>query len=208
MTAYQSKKQNRKNNIREKRKIILIGCEGNNKTEKAYFSSFNNIQREYVVKFSCGNNTDLNHILASIKKEQKRIGYDSLNDKLFAVFDIDNDINKMKNFENLKELKEYSNITFIPSNPCFELWYLLHFIYTTKSFNTSEELFVELDKYIHSYDKSKNYFDYLFPIIEKAIKNNEKLSKYITSQNNKGYLRNSYTEVMEIVKILYSSIKN
>jgi len=205
MKEYQSKQEERRSKRREKRKIILIGCEGNNKTERTYFSSFNNVQKEYIVRFSCGNDTDLANILRNIKKSEKEFGFDSTMDKSFAVFDVDADSNKIKTFDKLKKQKEYQNIKFIPSNPCFELWYLLHFIYTTKAYNSNAELINELSKYIKEYDKSKDYFMLLFQNIEKAIKNNKNLIKNIHENTDAKQLDNSYTYVFEIVEILYQS---
>ncbi|MCL2859362.1 MAG: hypothetical protein FWF46_02080 [Oscillospiraceae bacterium] len=48
--------RNRNRGIRQRKSFVVIGCEGNNKTEKRYFSNF--ASRECMIKFSTGNSTD------------------------------------------------------------------------------------------------------------------------------------------------------
>lgn len=206
MNRYQSKLIKRGIRTREKRKIILIGCEGNNKTEKNYFLSFNNVQKKYIIKFSCGNDTDLPHIVKNIKKTEIEIGFDSSIDKAFAVFDIDNDIKKIGIFSECK--KKEKDIAYIPSNPCFELWFLLHFEKTTKHFNSNDELISSLKKYIPGYEKNKNYFSILLPKLKIAIQNNEMLIKEVAESKNSEYLGKTYTNIVNLIKILGEDFLN
>ena len=46
----------------------------------------------------------------------------------------------------------------IVSNPCFEIWYLNHFRYTTRSFNCIRELMDELCNFLPCYEKNGDYY--------------------------------------------------
>lgn len=51
-------------------------------------------------------------------------------------------------------------VTFIETYPCTEFWFLLHFILSlsTESFHSYDELLLELQKYLPSYEKTEKYF--------------------------------------------------
>ena len=73
----------------------------------------------------------------------------------------------------------------ISSDPCFEIWLLLHFTYTTKIYSShhkkSASSFVsdELRKYIDNYSKSdKSTFEKTILMLDFAIKNAEKLENF------------------------------
>ncbi len=59
---------------RDRRKLILIGCEGKNQTEKNYFLNFNKIQSEYRIIEAKGIKSDpkgvLNDLCKSMEKEE------------------------------------------------------------------------------------------------------------------------------------------
>ena len=54
LESFKQRGRNRQN--RKRRPIIVIGCEGNNKTEETYFKNFNS--RKCIIKLSTGNSTD------------------------------------------------------------------------------------------------------------------------------------------------------
>lgn len=62
----------RGNPSRKTKKIILMGTEGSNQTERKYFSSFNQLQNEYRILFSKGNNTDPVGVVNDLLKGAKR----------------------------------------------------------------------------------------------------------------------------------------
>jgi hypothetical protein len=62
------------------------------------------------------------------------------------------------------------------SNPCFELWYLLHFAEQRASL-TSVEALRELKKHMTNYTKSADVFDLLAGRQDKAVKRAEALRK-------------------------------
>ncbi|MEG1660290.1 MAG: RloB family protein [Bacteroides sp.] len=58
-------------------------------------------------------------------------------------------------------IKAYKNaIYFIESNPAFEFWLLLHFVFTDRQFRNCNEVITELKKNgrIENYEKSIEYF--------------------------------------------------
>ena len=129
----------------KKRKIkpvILIITEGS-KTEPMYFDNYRtrqtNIDVRIVSNKADGAKTDYTHLLDKAisykKEEQISIEY---GDSTWIVADGDVDY-KTQNALNTKNQKlldarkraHAKNIEIIISNPCFEFWYLLHFMYQT-----------------------------------------------------------------------------
>lgn len=93
MERLEQRKRNR--NKRERKSIIAIKCEGNNRTEKTYFNNFSS--RECIIKFSTGNSTDpLNmakDLVNFIKDEDIKKEY---GDEIYLVIDTDINQNKQK----------------------------------------------------------------------------------------------------------------
>ncbi len=97
----------------------------------------------------------------------------------------------------------------INSTPCFELWLLLHYTYTTKPFNKTMNKSIcealikdELKKYLPNYVKnisnlSDDELDYIFndTTIQTAIKRGEKLFEYC----NSGATDNPSTKIHQLV---------
>lgn len=187
---------------RNRNPFIIIGCEGKNKTEKLYFKNFNN--RKCIIKFSKGNSTDpkgivqdlINYVNSEIDREK--------NDKVYAVFDTDVKQNKQAKIEEAKKLANENGVEIITSTPSFELWFLLHFGYTTKAFTSNVDLLNELKKHIGSYEKNKNTYLSIKESTGQAINNAKKLEKY---QLDKGQALenencNPYTAVYKVVEEL------
>ncbi|MGH1396292.1 MAG: RloB family protein, partial [Trichormus sp.] len=61
---------------------------------------------------------------------------------VFCVFDDDNKIEKFK--QAISKAKENDFIP-ITSIPCFEVWFLLHYCYTTSPFNNYKQLLPKLE---------------------------------------------------------------
>ncbi len=70
-------------------------------------------------------------------------------------------------------------MSLIVSSPCFEIWYLCHYDYSTKEFCSNEEAIEELRKRIPQYDKSKDdMYELLYPMQDNAITNAKRLENY------------------------------
>ena len=92
----------------------------------------------------------------------------------WIVFDRD----KVVNFDDIIREAEAEGVSVGWSNPCFEIWYLLHFRYSTKSYCSNDEVIKELSAYIQDYSKSKDVFELIIGKLETAFKNAKKLEDY------------------------------
>ena len=159
--------------IRKTKKIILIVCEGKNKTERLYFSNFINNNNEYNIKIENSEATDPKGMISTAKKYMKKYGIKKEKDIVFCLMDGDNDKEKCMLIKDLKH--KHRDINIILSHPTFEIWYLLHYKYTTHSFD-KEELIAELGKHIKNYQKNKNVY-----LTNSGLQNYEKATKNIES---------------------------
>lgn len=172
---FQKKKRN---DVKRKRKpVMLITAEGRNKTEKQYFNSFQDQHGKYSIRFATGLETDPFGMLKAMEKAWKKNELSEKDgDKAYIVLDMDC---KTEKIQLVKELQKKSkNIQFIVSNPCIEVWFILHFIYTTHQFKDSKEPKKELAKYIPGYDESMDISAILRPMLNDAEKHLEQLKGY------------------------------
>lgn len=63
------------------------------------------------------------------------------------------------------------------SNPCFELWFLLHFAYSSAELS-GREVRMRLAKFIPDYGKSQDVYDLLGPLQDTALTHAERLRAY------------------------------
>lgn len=106
-------------------------------------------------------------------------------DRVWCVFDIDINYNnnnavqsKIAEIQKAKSYSDKNKIRLGMSNPCFELWYLLHFEYTTANMKSYPEVQKRLNRYIIDYDKTKDVYSLLKDKTDTAIKNSKKLKKH------------------------------
>jgi hypothetical protein len=122
------------------RPIFFVFCEG--KTEETYINYLRFQYRlpiEIRVKKKGGdiNERYINSIKSNHTKHKK--------DEIFLIYDFD--IPEIDT-----KLRQIKNVTLLLSNPCFELWYLLH--YKSQSAElTSSRCLSELEKHIDGYKK-------------------------------------------------------
>lgn len=126
------------------------------------------------------------------------------NDKVYAVFDTDVNQNKQDQIEEAKKIADKNGVEIITSTPTFELWFLLHFRYTTKTFTSNSDLQNELKKHIPEYEKNNNTYLSVKDSTGQAINNAKKLEEYqidigqaLDNENC-----NPYTSVYKIVEEL------
>ena len=169
---------NRNTKNRQERPVLLLVAEGKNVTEKQYFSQYISTSAFYSIKFgNAGNTTDPVGLYRFAKKEWSKLGLDhKKGDRAVIILDLDCDDQKAEKIAALSN--EDRNISFVVTNPCFELWFLYHFRYTTKQYHNNEELILELKNYIEGYKKTTNVNDYLSIRLNDAIKNAVRLEKY------------------------------
>lgn len=197
------RKRNRQN--RRTKSIVVIGCEGKNKTESIYFKNFSS--RECIIKFSTGNNTDpvgmAEDIVRFIKDEDINTDY---GDKIYLLLDTDVNQNKQKQINEAKVICNKYGIELIASTPTFEYWYILHFECTTRIYQNSAQVKNEIKKQINRYTESMNVFPILIDKMDIAISNAKRVEKY-QLENGKNLNSedcNPYTGVYKLVEELKS----
>lgn len=112
-------------------------------------------------------------------------------------------------YDNKKTDLQKTGIIIIETNPCTEFWFLLHFLpsFSTKAYQTYDELEKELRKYLPGYEKSKRYFK-KNPLYPDLIKHGDlsRATKYAAkllniAQDSPEYLH-SYTQIHELLSLL------
>ena len=197
MGRLEIRKRNRNN--RERKSIVVIGCEGKNKTEKIYLRNYSS--RKCILKFSTGNATDpvgmAEDLIRFIKNEDINKKY---GDKIYLLIDMDVNQHKQQQVMQAKKMCDEYGIEIIISNPTFELWYILHFEYTTKTYQSSQEVKKDVKTKIRDYTESMN----VFPIIKKqtmlAIENSKSLENIKKKMDNI-YLMKTASRIQEYIKL-------
>jgi len=88
------------------------------------------------------------------------------------------------------------------TNPSFEVWYLMHFRYSTKQYVSSAEVVKELRKYVKDYEKNSSMVERLEPMREQAVTRAIRAEAYHTAAGRERWERNSGTEAYKVVKRL------
>lgn len=202
MVATKQKKRGQVN--RSRTKLILIGTEGRNKTEKIYFNEFFRSSKNYKVRFPSSTETDPVGIVESairyIRNEELDLKHGDL---AFCVIDTDTDKLKQIQIDKALRLADNNEIQVLLSNPCFEIWFLQHFRYSTKNYLSNDEVIRELTMYIQEYKKNANVFDILKNNQDDAIKRAKQLEKYHVDLGRKQNSMecNPSTAVYKIIEI-------
>lgn len=190
--------------LRSRKPVLLLLVEGKfNATETIYFSSFRNSSK-YSIKVITTGDTDPLGMLDALKKECDNHDIkEEYGDKSFVVLDLDVNDKKAKD---IMSLSVDDQAKFIISNPCFEIWYLNHFEYSTKQYSSSKEVKRYLKKeYVHDYSEKKDMKSILEGKLSTAINNSRQQIK--TGINN-GYdwpsddfnPRSDVVELIELIK--------
>lgn len=191
----------------QKRKIILLGVEGTNRTERIYFDHFNRLQKNYVVRFAPENVTDPVRIVESVQKvlEKRKdsIHIASGQDVACAVFDTDVERKKASAIREAGRIAKAAGIQLVLSNPCFEVWFLLHFVYSTAGYATNDAVLRALRRYIPAYQKNMDVFELLREKLPRAIAHAQRLRKYHQESGNAFVMeRNPSSDADQIVALL------
>ena len=176
MVATKQKKRGKV--TRSRAKLVLIGAEGHNKTEKIYFNEVFRNKKKYRVRFTSSTETDPVGIVEStiryIENEELDLEH---GDMAFCTIDTDTDKSKQVQIDRAFKLADKNNIKLLLSNPCFEIWFLQHFRYSTK-YLSNEEVLKELTTYIPEYKKKSSVYDFIEKDQDDAIKRAKQLEKY------------------------------
>ena len=190
---------------KQRKKIILIGAEGKNRTEQLYFRELSRTQDMYHVVFSKGNETDPMNIVRKTAgtASKEDLQYDD-GDIAFAVFDLDNNHSKAVQLNKAKAIAARNGITVVTSNLCFEVWYRLHFGYTSRPYRDSQEVIRDVKNFMPDYEKNDCDFDILYPKTEDAIANSKQLEQHHEIAGSEGIAEfaNPRTDVYKVLEIL------
>lgn len=185
--------------VREAYAFVLVVCEGT-KSEPNYFKRLRHVYRlsSANVVISPANGNDPLSVVECAKAQLEENSYD----RVYCVFDRNGHCNYVEAINNLSQL---NNIVAITSEPCFEVWVLLHFVYSTAPFKpigtdsacamVIKEVKKHLPKYAKGYD---SVFDDIEPRMDQAIKHARQLSVH----NDTVGSTNPATEVHMLVDYL------
>ena len=199
----------RKSKGRKPEKRILVIC-ASEKTEPIYFDAYRKhlkstgIHIEGMTIYSTKAKYQLpSKLLEFALLKMKEYDLDiASGDTIWCIFDFDD---FGKNIRESVIKKKYRNIEKIVSSRCFELWYLLHFEYTTSHIQRTEDLEKALTRHFgNRYEKNKNYFDQLNKHQETAIDNAKRLERFHEENGCKPYEEtyNPSTNVYKLVTFL------
>jgi hypothetical protein len=196
----------RRGPTREPYDVVLIVCEGT-KTEPHYLYGLRTayaLSNANIVIVHSGA-TDPKSIVEFALNEMTTGGYD----RAYCVFDRDGH----QTYDPALNLIAQSSdgragrLVAVTSWPCFEIWVLLHFTYSTAPFAGSgsrsacDNVLAEVQKHMTNYTKGhKGVFEALAPRLDKALSNAAKLEKH----NRTTQTENPHTRMHELVNALKS----
>lgn len=195
--------------IKEIRKSYAIIGEGI--TEFFYFDGFRNVEKDLLKKFNVTlkpdkpKHPDYSDI---ITKAQSLLAKEF--DVVFCLIDMDyiNADNVRKQAYDKEKsscIKAYKNeIYFIESNPAFEFWLLLHFVFTDRQFRNCDEVITELKKNgrLEKYEKNIEYFskNNLYLQLKEKLESAINHARSISIDINNPHI--SYSRVFEVFEEL------
>lgn len=165
--------------------MVLIVCEGE-KTEPNYLRALIddlqlNTANIKILKNTAGS-APRTIVDFALKEYRKSNEYD----RIYCVFDKDRHPSYVEALDVIRRapMKKGHAIIPITSVPCFELWLLLHFDYTTKQFDTGpgsicEKVIGDLKKHLPDYEKGGgNIYSDTKDLIDHAIANAKRLARH------------------------------
>lgn len=201
----------RKSNNRERNLIVFMVAEGKNKTEKQYFEDFVR-DKNFRIQFVSSNETDPIKMVNSLIARMQECGFDdTLGDVAYCLIDADFDPKKENQIKIAEEKANKHKIQLIISAPCFEIWFICHFIASTRHYSSNGEVLKILQKYISNYEKSnRGIYKKTKDKLAEAIKNSKNLEH--DCQRNNWLIHtvafSPSTEVYKIAETLLNYNKN
>lgn len=202
---------------RESYDLVLIVCEGA-KTEPHYLKGLKSqlrLSNANVKVLDDHHGTDpLSIIQCALKYyDADDQGYD----RVYCVFDRDRHETYGAALELVRnhQLGQDGKLIAITSIPCFEIWLLLHFQYTTKGFNSTgktsacDKLVRELKKHIRDYKKNcPNTFALVKDHTDRAIDHARRLAKHNRDVNTDNPSTKMHSLVQYLRKLKSKEILN
>ena len=151
--------QRRRTSGRKPRSVVLVIAEG--KTEEVYFRGLRRRGCDVEIRTPASSPTDaLNLVRLTVKQLRMNDIHPEAGDLAICAFDVEG--NERANLLKAISLAEENGIVVAVSNPCFELWSLLHFRRVDHKL-TCKEVLALLRDYIPGYRKGTDYNDTLIP---------------------------------------------
>ena len=198
-----AKTYRRKGAIREPYDVVLIVCEGE-KTEPGYFEG---LKKAYGLSGAnikvFGEGSDPVSIVKHARRELEQDGYD----RAFCVFDRDGHVNYQEALDLVANSApgRKGRLAAITSVPCFEIWVLLHFVYSAAPFSASggrsacDNVVRAIRGHMPGYQKAlANLYEQLQPRVDNAVTNGNRLAQHNLDTRSE----NPATKVHELVKYL------
>ncbi|MCK5242593.1 RloB domain-containing protein [bacterium] len=183
--------------------VVFIICEG--KTEREYFKFIRNQLRLTTLNIEVVEEEHGSDPLSVVNTAIDKLKTDSDYDRAFCVFDRDKHTTYYDAIHKIAHNKHKNKLMSIVSVPCFEFWLLLHFTYTTRSFDTAgdasncNEVIHELRKYIPGYQKGqREQFAEMWDRRDEAIKR----AKQIEAFHETSGADNPSTEMYKVMEYL------
>jgi hypothetical protein len=133
-----------------------VAIVGDGQTERIYFDNVRDTDRPgNLAIFPDSPKKIGNYKGVLTRAEQLSQDYD----RVYALIDHDKVIhdNQQQAYAAAKKKIESIGVIVLENNPCFELWLLLHFVYTTKLFSDCDEVSELLKSHIPNYSKSEKF---------------------------------------------------
>ena len=196
------RRSGRRTPFREPKLKMLIVCEGAN-TEKQYFEQFAKFHRNSLVEVIVegGKGVPLTVVRAAKERKEKAISDAKRKDDEFlkyqwvwCVFDVDNH----PNVPEARIMAADNGIELAISNPCFELWLLLHHRDCPGELHRHAAQTM-LKDHVAGYDKHVNFDDYTDGY-HKAVQRAKSLDQLAESMGEPG--RNPTTGVYVLTEMI------
>jgi hypothetical protein len=200
----------RENKQKKVAPALRIYCEGA-KTEpyyiKGYINTFHSNARSIIIVEDTNKNTPVQLVKTAIAAKKST----ESNDIFWVVYDRESPSKYSdKLHQEARKTAKDNGIEIAFSNVCFEYWLLLHFSYTTASYNSCDDLIKKskLNDYlksvgIHDYDKADPCIFYkLKEKVRDAIDNAIKLKKEATKTSEGNFIPckiNPYIDFHELL---------
>jgi hypothetical protein len=181
---------------REPCNVILIICEGD--SEEIYFNNYNRREWNCIrIRTPKSSFTDPINLVEFAKRQKQRLNPETT----WCVFDIES---KPQNVIDRTIKTAGKGIFIIPSNPCFELWFLLHFQMVTNSLNVHDTIQMLLN-HIPYYKKGNDIFKLIEDKTHIAITNSRRLKLNHQSDGLNIYdIRcNPSSQIYQIIEHIY-----
>jgi hypothetical protein len=183
----------RRSGGREPRPVILIVCEGE-KTEPSYFKAISHSRRISATTEIVPRALQPTKVVQTAERKRIEFSYD----RIWCVFDCD----EHADFELAIAEAKRKGFYIAHSNPCIELWYLLHYE-EQNSHITKEAVAKRLKRHLLHYSKSTPVYEELQPRQDRAFLNAAKQEEHHRN-SGRAATDNPSTSVNQLVEYLNS----